>query len=330
MSKGLAAVTGGTGFVGGHLTRRLLEDGWAVRVLARDRDKARPLTELGAEIFIGDLEKPDGLENFFAGADVAFHCAAAIHAAGRDETEYLRINGEGTRTLAAKAATANLKKFVALSSVAAIGIRPGGLIDETFPCKPDLVYGRSKLQAEEAMLEIHRNTGFPVVILRPPTVYGPGERYNFLSLCKAIKNGPFLVIGNGRNRIDFLSVHHLVESMILAAEKGISGEVYLVADARPRPFIETVNILSKLLKGHPYRSAHLPKLAATMAALPMEVLSRTLDAKVPLNLGRIRTMTSDFCFDLRKIRRDTGYNPPDDTEEMMAETVAWYQDAGLI
>jgi len=326
----LAAVTGATGFIGSHLTKSLLAGGWSVRALVRDPAKARHLGEQGVELFPGDLENPGGLDGFFAGADSAFHCGAAIHAAGTDAKSYARINAEGTARIARAAAGTGLKKFIALSSIAAIGIRPGGMIDENFPCQPAFAYGESKLQAEKELLGAHRDSGLPAVILRPPTVYGPGERYNFLTLCRAIKNGPFLVIGNGANRIDFLAVGHLVEAMILAAEAGRPGEIYLVADARPRPFLDTVNVLSTLLNGRPYSGLRLPKAAALLAAAPLELLARCTNADVPLSFGRIRTMTSDFCFDLSKIRRELQYHPADDFQERMAETIAWYRSEGLL
>ncbi len=328
--KRLAAVTGATGFIGSHLTKSLLAGGWSVRALVRNPAKARDLAGQGVELFPGDLENPESLEGFFQGADSAFHCGAAIHAAGRDAKSYARINAEGTARIARAAAGTGLRKFIALSSIAAIGIRPGGMIDENFPCQPAFEYGASKLQAEKELLSAHRESGLPVVILRPPTVYGAGERYNFLTLCRAIRNGPFLLIGDGANRIDFLAVSHLVEAMILAAEAGRPGEIYLVADARPRPFLDTVNVLSTLLKGKPYSGLRLPKSAALLAAAPLEIVARFTNAGMPLSFGRIRTMTSDFCYDLSKIRRELHYDPADDFRERMAETVSWYRSEGLI
>src|SRR5262249_45171995 len=154
--------------------------------------RAAELAALGVELHRGDLLEPASLADVGAGIDVVFHTAAQLNLPGVDKAAYERSNLGATLTLLEELGRHKVRRFVHLSSIAAIGIRPVGMIDESFPCDPDLDYGRSKLRVDEALLKAWRERGLPVVILRPPTVYGPGERYNFLSLCRAIHARRFL------------------------------------------------------------------------------------------------------------------------------------------
>lgn len=325
-----ALVTGATGFIGGNLTRRLLQEGWRVRALVRNLGKASALADLGVELAEGDLNEPASLKGAVSGQDYVFHCAALIHQHGWTLPDYLAANVHTSRNLCEALQSSRPKKIVALSSVAAIGIRPAGQIREDFPCRPDLDYGISKLKSDEVFLEAFAKEKLPVVLLRPPTVYGPGERYNFLTLCRALRHGPFLLIGDGRNRIDFLSVGNLVEAMVLAAQKGTAGEVYLVADQPVRPFRETIGILYQLIHGVPFRRPGLPVLLARLVAWPLAWIEAATGRPMPLNPGRVRTMSGDFCFDLGKITSELGYHPVEPFETAAARTIAWYRENNLL
>jgi dihydroflavonol-4-reductase len=171
-----ALITGATGFVGGHLVRRLAAAGWHVRALVRATSDTRVLDEVGAERVHGDLGATDAIRDGADGADTVFHLAALTIARG--EEPFQRANAQGTRNVVqgVLAARQRPRRLVYLSSYAACGParhgRPRGT-DET--PEPLTAYGRTKLLGESAVREAERD-GLEAVILRAPPVYGPGDQ----------------------------------------------------------------------------------------------------------------------------------------------------------
>jgi nucleoside-diphosphate-sugar epimerase len=325
-----ALVTGATGFIGAHLVRALVERGWSVRALARSRTKAAALAARGVGVHHGDLTDPRSLRGIGEGVAVVFHAAAQLHVPGISDEAYDRTNVRGTRHLVEAIRPSPIRKLVALSSIAAIGIREAGTIDERFPCRPDLAYGRSKLAAEQVLTEAAIHDGLPAVILRPPTVYGPGERYNFLTLCRAIRSGWFLPIGRAENRIPFCWVGNVVEAMIAAAERGRVGEAYLISDEPALTFRQVTRVLSELVRGRPLTRLHLPVPLATICSYPVAAAAGLLGVPAPLSPGRVRTMSSDMCFDLRKARVELGYRTEGSFRDLARRTIEWYVAEGLL
>jgi dihydroflavonol-4-reductase len=171
-----ALITGATGFVGGHLVRRLAEAGWKVRALVRATSDTRALEQAGAERFTGDLDSVEVLAHAADGADTVFHLAALTVARG--EEPFVRANATGTRNVVRGVLTAprRPRRLVYLSSYAACGPARHGrprTLGET--PEPLTAYGRTKLQGEAAVHEAEQ-AGVQTVILRAPPVYGPGDR----------------------------------------------------------------------------------------------------------------------------------------------------------
>lgn len=324
-------VTGASGFVGSHLVQALLAEGQTVRALARDPLRHEALGARGVELVRGDLTDPASLRDAAAGVEVVYHCAAQLNLPGATVDDYMKTNVRGLRTLvdAVRRSAPSLGRFVHVSSIAAIGIRNLHMIDETQPCRPDLPYGVSKLRADEFLQEEAARSGFPAVILRPPTVYGPGERYNFLSLCLAIRRRRFLLIGSGANRIDFCWVGNLVQAMTRAATRGRPGEIYLVADGQPLPFAETARTIAELV-GTPLWPVGLPTSFAYLASVPLAAVARLTGTPPLLYPKRVRTMSGDLVFDLSKARRELDYEPKGSFRDLARETIAWYRSEKLL
>ena len=175
-----ALVTGATGFLGGHLVRRLMQDGWRVRALVRGDSRSRGLPE-GVTAVAGDLTRPSALGGVTAGVEVVFHAAAATASAfssgARHEKLFMSVNRDGTEAIAREAARAGAR-FVHVSSTAAMGLAgssDGETIDETSPLLPTTPYGRSRKMAEEVVAALCRSADLDSVVLRPCTIAGPGN-----------------------------------------------------------------------------------------------------------------------------------------------------------
>jgi len=328
-----ALITGATGFIGFHLASRLLKEGHEVYCLARRTSDKKTVTELlrqGGKVIYGDLTDLPGAA-LPKGIDWVFHLAAIVDTADKySYGDLYRNNCLPTRQLA-DYYLVKIKRFVFLSSMAAIGIRDeNNEVTEDTKCQPTTNYGRSKLEAEEYLLRLYGRQKFPSVILRPPTVYGPGDKYNFLKLVRAISQKRFMIIGSGENKMSYCYVKNLVEALILAAKsQNAAGQVFLIDDGRPYRLEEVASAAAKAM-GKNIPGFHLPYWLAYPAAIGLEILGKLLRFEPPLSRSRINTMCSNFPFDVQKAKKLLKYKPGYQLEEAVAETIAAFTKERLI
>lgn len=317
-----AFVTGASGFVGSHLVRRLLEDGWRVRAL-RHRE---PIAVDGVEPVDGELSDVAAFASYLAGIDTVFHGAALLDPVP-DAALAETVNRRATLELATAARDAGAQCFVFVSSMAAIGFHPGaGLLTPDTACRPTTVYGRTKRDAELDLLRLQAPE-MRVVLARPPTVYGPGEDRNFLALTRAVNTGLFPIPGPGDNRMSFCHVANLVDALVWAAEHGASGVLH-VADERPVTFREVVGAIAAALGRRPFPVPFPMPLARAVAAA-CAFAWRPLPGTPPLSPERLVTLTSDCALDTSELL-SRGWRPPLDFESGVQQTVEWYRSRGML
>ena len=169
-------VTGATGFIGTHLVKALVEQGRDVRCLVRKTGNTQHLNELGVELFYGDILNKDSLKDIAKDINFVYHLAGEIYS--KRSRDFYRVNCDGTKNLVEVCLPENIDRFIFLSSIASVGPNRehGILLNEQSPCRPIDPYGRSKLGAEKLLMNFFKKHGFPIVIVRPPTVYGPSGR----------------------------------------------------------------------------------------------------------------------------------------------------------
>src|SRR3954452_10904841 len=187
-----AFVTGGSGFVGGALIRRLVRDGWAVRALARSERSAAAVGEAGAEAVRGDLDDTAALRAGADGADVFHHAAAKVEDFG-DPAEFERVTVQGTKNALAAARAAKVPRFVHVGTEAALMAgQPLVNVDETAPLRPDspAPYPWSKAKAEQAVRDANGN-GLETVVVRPRFVWGHGDTTLLPQIVSMVKAGKF-------------------------------------------------------------------------------------------------------------------------------------------
>ncbi|PWF48897.1 UDP-glucose 4-epimerase family protein [Massilia glaciei] len=246
----MVLVTGASGFVGTALCRALSEKGRAHTAAVRTG-------AVGAQVSVGDIGPATDWRAALAGCSVVVHLAARVHVMSDRDADPLRayreVNLEGTMNLARQAVRAGVKRFVFVSSVKVNGeataAAPFSALDEPGPCDP---YGQSKMEAERALLALARETGLEVVIVRPPLVYGPGVKANFLSLMRLVRRGLPLPLGSVRNRRSMVALDNLVDLLIVCCtHPRAAGGIFMVSDGNDVSVAELVGMIAKAMGRRP-------------------------------------------------------------------------------
>jgi nucleoside-diphosphate-sugar epimerase len=306
-----AFVTGGSGFVGGTLLRRLRADGWRVRALARSDPSAEALAEAGAEPVRGDLDQVDAMTEGADGCDVVFHAAANVDQWGPWE-HFERVNVLGTRHVIEACRHAGVGRLVHVGTEAALSAgRPLVRVDETAPLRPDskAPYCASKAMAEKEVLGAN-GAGLETVVLRPRFVWGPGDKTVLPELVKAVKSGRFAWMGGGEYLTSTTHVDNAVHGLVLAAERGHPGESYFVTDGDPVVFRDFVTQLLST-QGLEAPSRKLPLSLARAGAAACEAAWRVLPLRgaPPLNRATVWLSGMEVSIDISKARLEMGYEP---------------------
>lgn len=329
----LVALTGATGFLGGHIADRLLAEGCRVRAGVRPTSDTRWIRDKGVEIVetalvpppgSGEDETAAGLDSFVAGASRVIHCAGAIRAPGIEA--FRRANVLSTRLLLEACARAGgVESFVLISSLAAVGpAAPENAVDEKSPPRPISAYGRSKLEAEELLRD--PGLGFRTAALRPPALYGPRDKA-FLTLFRCARRGwtPWPGPVAGISLVDGRDA--AAAAVLLAADPRAEGP-YHIDDGRWYDHRRIAAALAGAWE-HPVRSLRIPAWPVLATARLLRVVG---GERLPV-IGRERladiTAPGWVCSGER-LRRELGFAARRDLERGFRETLTFYLEAGWL
>lgn len=270
-------VTGANGFVGSALMPELSSPGFDIVRLVRKKNYQDNLKI--KTFYIDDLDNLGDLNEPLKDVDVVIHLAARVHVMDerRSDTlaEYRRTNVEATINLARQAALSGIKRFVFLSSIKVNGEltkkdKPFRADDTSNPQDP---YGISKCEAEAGLIKLAKETGMEVVIIRPPLIYGPGVKANFLNMIKILHAGLPLPFGSINNKRSLVFIGNLVDLIIKVIDyPGVSGEIFLVSDDHDVSTSRLLNVLSLGLRG---RKARLISLPESLLKIIFKVLGKS-------------------------------------------------------
>lgn len=310
-------VTGATGFVGRALCRHLTASGAFVRAALRSGAPDPPLP-VAEQAHVGAIDGRTEWRPALQGIDTVLHLAARTHVlhdtAADPLAEYRRINAHGTARLAQQAAESGARRLVFVSSVKVNGERTTtSPFRESDAPAPEDAYGASKQEAERALHDISAATGLEAVVVRPPLVYGPGVKANFLRMIRAVDSGLPLPLAGIRNRRSILYVENLVDLLTRTiGHPAAPGETFLVSDG---PAVSTPDLLRMLALalGRPARLIHVPP--------SLLVAASHLAGRGPAG----SRLTGSLEVDITHACTRLGWSPPHTTQQGIDATVAWYR-----
>ncbi len=328
-----ALVTGATGFIGQRLVARLTAQGCKVTCVVRSGSKTQTLTQMGAQLVNGDVTHAASLGEVLEASQptIVYHLAGVVKAIRN--ADFTQVNVLGSATLAE--ACARLKTppvLVVVSSLAASG--PGLETRETKAPQPVSAYGASKLEGERAVGQWASHV--PITIIRPPIVFGPGDR-GVLEMFRAIhRTKMHLVPGYRDSRFSLVHVDGLVEGLILAAHKGerLSGEagplgqgVYYIANDETPTYAELGRAIAQGLGVETLRLIRMPGWCLKIAGVCGDLAGRISGNAPWINSDKMREATAgDWTCDASKAREQLGWKSAGSLQEGLDETALWYRN----
>ena len=312
-------ITGSSGFVGmnlcsemnalGHETHRVIRSGARLDSRNSTKDHFYFIDEIGANT---------DWSAALAGINCVIHCAARAHVMHENETDalaaYRAVNVEGTRNLAKQAADAGVKRFIFLSSIKVNGERTisGTHFTSKANAFPEDAYGISKWEAEQALHEVSARTGLEVVIIRPPLVYGPGVKGNFLSLLSWLDKGILLPLGAIHNQRSLVGIDNLIDLIITCiSHPAAANQTFLVSDDEYLSTTELLRRISKAL-GKPARLVPAP---ASLLQLVAKILGKQ-------NIAQ--RLLGNLQLDISHTKEILGWAPPVSVDEGLSKTAEWF------
>ena len=325
----ICLVTGASGFIGGCLAKRLVQEGHAVRCLVRAGSDTSRLQELDVQLAIGELTDAPSLERAVEGARYVFHCAALVSDWATRE-EIARVNVEGTRMLLEASAEASVRRFIHFSTTDVYGHPDGGAIDEAYaPTRFRNWYAQTKLEAEAEVRRVERERRLETVILRPATVYGPGSRDVVGEIVKAIRARSMLLIDRGSAVAGLCYVENLIDAVLLALrDDGAAGHAFNVTDELDITWRQFTDGLAEGLGCSRVRWS-VPYWMASAVGFSLEhgyrLMRRATGLETAPLLSRqaVQVLGRSQNFSARRAREVLGWEPRVDYPAGLAATVAW-------
>jgi nucleoside-diphosphate-sugar epimerase len=323
-------VTGGTGFSGKTLVKRLLDEGHEVIALDyKEGLNTQELRDWGATVVIGSVTDKDVVARCMEGVEVVQHLAAAFRELNVPDTYYYDVNVNGTRNVLDAALAQGVKKFIYCSTCGVHGNidhPPGG---EDAPIQPADYYQRTKYEAEPIVNEYFAK-GLKTVILRPAAIYGPGDPERFFMIFKRVAKGSFPMFGNGKTYYHPLYIDNLVDAFMLAMEAGRGdGKAYLVADEDYVEIEELVRKVGRALNID-VKIQHYPVWPVVLVGHVCETVCKPFKVTPPIFPRRVDWYRQNRAFKIDNIKNDLGYVAKVGLDEGLRRTAEWYREMGYL
>ncbi len=316
-------VTGAGGFIGYNLSTNLNVQGHSV--IGVDLHYPKEAAKEQRPEFqpnVGDFRDGDRMKEWLCGVDVVIHLASAHLQISFDEREYWDINVHSLRPLLNLALQNGIRRFVHVSSVGVYGDLKQWPANEESPCKPQSIYGETKLAGETEVHKFSQEMGFPVVIIRPAWVYGP-YCPRTLKLYRTLRKGRFMMIGNGENLRHPIYISDMLEALRLAMEaESAVGELFIIAGERAITTNELVESFCKVVDVSEPK-IRLPYWLGASMAVGFETVFRLAKMEPPVSRRSLEFFNTNNAFDISKAKKMLGFQPKYSFEDGLKDSLDW-------
>lgn len=320
-------VTGGTGFLGRALAKRLLQEGLEVTLSGRNPQKATDLVSLGARFVAASLEDAAAVQRLCYQQQIVFHCGALSSPWG-PTAAFMASNWQGTRYVVQACLQNQVERLVHVSTPSIyVGYNSQLNVSENHPLPPPInAYAHSKALAET---EVQKglSQGLPSVILRPRAIYGPEDSAILPRIVRALKRGRLPIVGDGQNLTDLTYIDDAVQALWLAAQapQHAVGQAYNITSGDPQPLWPLLFDLCDALGFAKPRRQLGAKTALALAGV-LEVLYRYSSGREPpLTRYAVSVLSSSVTLNIQAARRDLGYQPQVNSREGLQRYVQWWR-----
>jgi len=324
-------VTGGSGFTGANLVRRLLGLGHEVTVLdIKEESVLRNSETQAATVIVGSVTDPKVVDRATKGQEIVFHIAAAFREISAPDSLYVEVNEGGTRNVLAAAQRNGVRRVIHCSTSGVHGgntPRPWG---EDAPIGPDDIYQQTKWMSEQVCQEFIAQ-GQDITIVRPTSEYGPGDTYGMRHLFRMAKKGRFIMFGSGKGTVHPIYIENLVDFFVLVmGNPATKGQVYLIADPLPITLNDLVKAVGRA-QGVKVKITHLPLLTVLYyAGWATEIICKPLKISPPIFRRRVHWFQSKSAYSIARAVSELSYKPSISMDEGMRRTAAWYRENGYL
>jgi dihydroflavonol-4-reductase len=319
-----ALVIGANGYLGSHVTRQLVADGQDVRAMVRAGANTIGIDDLDLTRFVGDIWDDALLRDAMTGCDVVYYCVVDTRGWLRDPAPLFHTNVEGTRNVLEVAKDAGLERFVFTSSYVTVGRKRGRVAteDDVIADRGLTAYVRSRVQAENLVMQYAREHGLPAVAMCVSTTYGAGDwgrtPHGAIIAGAAFGKLPFVMRGI---ELEAVGIDDAARALILAAQRGRPGERYLISD-KMISNADVVGIAAEAA-GVPAPTKSVPLSASWAMAVLGSAKARMQGTDAQLSIGSLRLMRAEAPVDCSKAKRELGWQPRPVEESIREAAKFW-------
>ena len=326
---GTILVTGGRGFLGRHLVSQLSEHGERVRLFTRAHTNTRQREIAESEVVFGDIRDQKAVEQAVDGVDKVIHLVSNFRKGGSDKKEAYSINVEGTENILQASLKNGVKQLIHCSTIGVHGDVRSIPANEETPFNPGDLYQETKLIAEKRVWEFCEETGLPITVIRPISMFGPGD-LRMLKLFRMIKKGRFVIVGNGSPFFQPAYIDDVVQGFLLCLNNDQAiGEVFIIGGDEYLPLRELFRLIAEEF-GVPPPKLKIPLFPVLFLAALCEKICVPLGIEPPLHRRRVSFFQNNRAFSIAKAKKTLNYRPQVSLREGIKRTIRWYEEQGLL